>query len=236
MNGVLNVAAFCSATRVLGPGKRFALWVQGCPFDCPGCVSPEWREMKVATPFTPKGMAQKALAVPDLEGLTLSGGEPMVQAQALLEMVRRVRAEKPVSVICYTGFELEALVEKQSPAIDGLLAQIDVLIDGPYTARLNNNKGWRGSSNQRVHFLSGRYQDREMDFLDGNRDIEIHLFDDHYLMVGVHPVGVDDLFLSFFRESWKITTGKSIRKGKLKENYREEYKKGKAGRELQGRV
>lgn len=185
----LNIAALCPATRALGPGKRFAVWVQGCPFDCPNCASPDWKPIRPAERISPEALAEKVLAVNDLEGITLSGGEPMLQAAGLLRFVRLIQKERRLSVICYTGFTLEALREKNDPVIKGLLSVIDVLVDGPYIDRLNDNKGWRGSSNQAVHFLTGRYEDRAMEFEGRRRDVEVHLRGDHYLLVGVRPMG-----------------------------------------------
>ena len=187
----LNVAALCPSTRALGPGKRFAVWVQGCPFDCPHCGSPQWRPMTAALRYTPAGLADNILSVPDLEGITLSGGEPMIQAAGLLDLVRRVRNTRPPSVLCYTGFTLTALRRLNDPAITGLLREIDVLIDGPYIDRLNDDRGLRGSSNQGIHFLTGRYRDQADSMARRKREVEIHLADDHCLIVGVHPKGFE---------------------------------------------
>ncbi len=187
----LNIAALCPATRTLGPGKRFAIWVQGCPFNCANCGSPDWRPVRRAVMMAPEKLAEKVLAVNDLEGVTLSGGEPMLQADGLLRFVRLIREERRLSVICYTGFTLEALREKIDPAILDLLSEIDVLVDGLYIDRLNDNKGWRGSSNQTAHFLTGRYVGRAMEFEKRRRDVEVHLMGDHYLVVGVRPKGLE---------------------------------------------
>jgi anaerobic ribonucleoside-triphosphate reductase activating protein len=184
----LNIAAFCPASQALGPGKRFIVWVQGCCFSCQGCISPEWREMKEAMRISVAELAGKILQTPDLEGITISGGEPMLQANNLFVLTRLIRSVRPFSVICYTGFSIEELKEKNNPAIDGLLKEIDVLIDGRYIENRNNDKGLRGSNNQSIHFLTGLYKDREEYFISQKRDIEFHMLSDHYLIVGVHPV------------------------------------------------
>lgn len=187
MNDCLNIAAICPSTQTLGPGKRYVAWVQGCCFSCDNCGSSEWREMRQADLVRPEDLAAAILRVPDLEGITISGGEPMLQAANLIKLMGLVHAHRPLSVICYTGFTLEALKERNDQATDDLLAALDVLIDGPYMDQLNDNLGWRGSSNQRVHFLSGRYRELEAKFHSRRRDIEIHLRGGHYLVVGVHP-------------------------------------------------
>lgn len=186
----MNVAAICPATKALGPGTRFVVWVQGCCFSCENCGSPDWREEREAMRMPPAELAARVLATPEIEGLTISGGEPMLQAGNLCEAVRIIRQQREISVICYTGFTLEALKAKEDTAINSFIATIDVLIDGPYVDTLNDNAGWRGSSNQRVHFLTGLYQDRSEDFLNRRRDIEIHLLGKHYLMVGIKPINM----------------------------------------------
>ncbi len=187
---LLNLAELCPATRTLGPGQRFVLWVQGCCFNCPGCISPDWIPQVSGTWVEPRLLAEKILSVPGIEGLTVSGGEPMLQAQALSELF----AEVDCSIICYTGFTLEQLQGKSDPAIARVLSQIDVLIDGLYIAELNDNQGWRGSSNQRVHFLTPRLLEEASTFCSRRRDVEIHLRNDSALMVGVPPRHFSDTF------------------------------------------
>jgi len=183
----LNIAEICPSTKVLGPGNRFVIWVQGCCFDCYNCVSPEWTYMEDKMLISTEDLSQEILKARGIEGITISGGEPMLQAEALHELVRTVRYQKQLSVICYTGFTLEQLKEAGDPKIDAFLSQVDVIIDGPYVDRLNDNKGWRGSSNQQAHFLSGIYKDFAEEFINRKRDIEIHLFHNYYLMVGIKP-------------------------------------------------
>ena len=182
---LLNVAEICPATRTLGPGQRFAIWVQGCCFDCPGCVSPDWIPQKQATLVEPKQLADYILSIPGTEGLTISGGEPMLQAAALSELL--ACCDRDLSIICFTGFTLEQLYAKSNPAINQFLNRIDVLIDGQYVSALNDNKGWRGSSNQIVHFLTPRHLlDADL-FTERKRDVEIHLREASALVVGVPP-------------------------------------------------
>ncbi|MCL0087098.1 radical SAM protein [Thermodesulfovibrionales bacterium] len=183
----INVAAICPATRVLGPGKRFAIWVQGCCFACDNCCAPAWRAMKVATLLTPAALARRVLQTPGIEGLTISGGEPMLQAEGLAKLVQNIHSVRPLPIICYTGFTLEELKTKKDAAVAAFLAKIDVLVAGTYIDRLNDNKGLRGSTNQEIRFLSGVYQEFAVDFVNYPRDMEVHLFQDEYLLVGIKP-------------------------------------------------
>lgn len=184
---LLNVAEICSATRTLGPGQRFAIWVQGCCFNCPGCVSPDWIPQQSATWVEPQQLADCILSVPGTEGLTVSGGEPMLQAAALSELFLYLRQRRDLSIICFTGFTLAQLKAKSDPAIACVLNQLDVLIDGLYIAELNDNKGWRGSSNQVIHFLTPRHLPGANLFTERQRDMEIHVRETSALIVGVPP-------------------------------------------------
>lgn len=184
---LLNVAEICPATRTLGPGQRFVIWVQGCCFNCRGCVSPDWIPQKQATLVDPLRLADYILSVPGTEGLTVSGGEPMLQAAALSELFTYLRQHCDLSIMCFTGFALEQLQAKSSPAINQVLTLIDVLIDGLYIPELNDNKGWRGSSNQVIHFFTPRHLPETSLFTERKRDVEIHMRDESALLVGVPP-------------------------------------------------
>ena len=191
---LLNVAEICPATRTLGPGQRFVLWVQGCCFRCPGCVSPDWIPQKQANLIDPQQLATTILSVPGIEGLTVSGGEPMLQANALSELFTYLRQQRDLSIICFTGFTLVQLRAKDDPHLNRVLALIDVLIDGQYISELNDNKGWRGSSNQIVHHLSKRHLSEASLFTDRKRDVEIHVREESALMIGVPPKNFPEAF------------------------------------------
>jgi anaerobic ribonucleoside-triphosphate reductase activating protein len=186
----LNLAATCVGTRALGPGLRSAVWVQGCPFNCSGCMAPEWIPEAAARQLDPAELADHLLSRPGIDGLTLSGGEPMSQAAGLAATVRLARKARDLTVICYTGYRLRALTRRQSPSPDvaALLAQVDVLIDGPYVARLDDGRGIRGSSNQCVHHLTNRL--RNYPFETAARATELRIGGTEAFLVGVPPPGL----------------------------------------------
>ncbi len=180
----LNLAAFKSETRALGPGLRSAVWVQGCPFSCPGCIAPEWIPQRSANQVSTRQLADMILNCAEVTGITLSGGEPMQQAAALADLVRRVRAQREVDVICFTGFFLADLVVNDAgPGVSSLLAEIDVLVDGPYIAALNDERGLRGSSNQRFHYLTSRLKDIPFETMP--RKVEITIQEGNMLLAGI---------------------------------------------------
>lgn len=147
-----------SPVTVLGPYKRSVIWVQGCEFACPNCIVPEsWDEAGGET-IALTELASWILSQSDIEGITFSGGEPMLQAAALARLIDMVRQSRDLGVVCYTGYRLEQLQEKGTADQKSLLDRIDLLIDGTYIESLHEDLLWRGSSNQRLLTLTDRYR------------------------------------------------------------------------------
>jgi anaerobic ribonucleoside-triphosphate reductase activating protein len=189
----LNVAAICTRTRSLGPGLRAVLWVQGCPFHCPGCIAPDWIPIRPAHIYTPEQLVDQLLADPEVQGVTFSGGEPMLQALGLANLAYLARRRRDVSIICFTGFPKHVLeTTPPGPGVKELLDQVDVLIDGPYISRLNDNLGMRGSHNQKIYYLTDRLS--AFDLEENPRKAEIQIQDGQAMMVGVPPMGLEKAF------------------------------------------
>ncbi|MFF4353627.1 4Fe-4S single cluster domain-containing protein [Streptomyces sp. NPDC001530] len=188
---VLNVAATWTGTTALGPGRRSVVWVQGCPFHCRGCMSPDWIPMRRARLVAPADLVPELLGDPAVGGLTFSGGEPMFQAAGLAELARLARTVRDISVICFTGHRLEALRSRPpAPGVARLLEEVDVLIDGLYVAGLDDGRGLRGSSNQRVHHLTDRLTSYGYDFDSRPRSADIAVDGQNALLIGVPPTGL----------------------------------------------
>jgi len=158
---ILRVAQVIPCTEAEGPGRRFAVWVQGCPLRCPGCCNPEMlpsgggREADIGDLAE---QVRRAAAVQGVEGVSFLGGEPMAQAAGLAALARRVRG-MGMSVMVYSGFTLEEVRGSDDPAALDLLAETDLLVDGPYLRdRPERGRRWVGSDNQRVHALTDRYR------------------------------------------------------------------------------
>lgn len=180
---VLNIAAIAARTRALGPGTRAVVWVQGCPLDCPGCLAPQWIPFVPATGMTPKE-AVAQLDLEELTGLTFSGGEPMMQASGLAQLARLARQQKDLDIICFTGFRYERLLKNPpAPGISDLLAQVDVLIDGPFVQSLHDSIGLRGSSNQRILHLTPRLKQHDLE--SQTRNVEITISDGELGLIGI---------------------------------------------------
>jgi anaerobic ribonucleoside-triphosphate reductase activating protein len=167
----LNVAARVPNTEAEGPGQRYAIWLQGCPMRCPGCCNPELLEFRQATLTSVHDLLADILATPEIEGVTYLGGEPFAQAAALAPLSCELR-KAGLSTMCFSGYTLRQLRRSRRDDWAALLAQLDLLVDGPYIEKQRQtDRRWIGSSNQQIHFLSERYSDWD----EGANTIEIHL-------------------------------------------------------------
>jgi anaerobic ribonucleoside-triphosphate reductase activating protein len=188
-NKKINLAALCLKTEALGPGFRAVIWVQGCPFRCKGCISPDWIPFIQAQEYYPQHLAETLLADPEITGITISGGEPVMQASALVDLIEHSRKLRDINVILFSGYYYENLLAfPLGSAIRRLLSLVDVLIDGPYDEKHNDNRGLRGSINQRILHLTQRLAD--FDFETQIRTTEIQISSGELMFVGVPPVGV----------------------------------------------
>lgn len=169
----LRVAQIVPDTEAEGPGRRFAVWVQGCSLRCPGCCNPEmFAADRGGELVTPEALAARALATPGVEGVSVLGGEPFEQAAGVAELCRLVR-ESGRSVMVYSGYTLAEL--RGRPDAAALLAQVDLLVDGRYEReRPERRRRWLGSENQQLHFLTERYRADDPRFSTGNT-VELRL-------------------------------------------------------------
>ena len=168
----------------LGPGRRFAVWTQGCHRRCPGCISPNTWDLKGGYSTDTESLAQQALKS-NAQGITISGGEPFLQAEALVDFIQRVRMERDVGIIIYTGYTLEELQKLQTPGVDELLNHCDLLIDGAYIEEKNDGKNLRGSSNQRAIPLTDRYINEAAEYGTKEASVEFFFHETMVRMVGI---------------------------------------------------
>lgn len=178
----LNVFITEKCITTLGPYKRFGIWVQGCHRNCDGCVAKISHDPAQGK-LVDTGALSWEIIVSDVEGLTISGGEPFLQAEALVELIRKIKLMKDVGVIIYTGYLLEEAAEL--PGGKELLELTDLLIDGPYIKELDDGKSLRGSSNQRVIALSERYADQLHLYGAEGRDTESFVHSSIINIVGI---------------------------------------------------
>src|SRR5690349_5384651 len=156
---IFQVAQLVTATEAEGPGRRCALWFQGCPLRCPGCCNPEMLSFYGGQAMTLAEILDEVASARGhgIEGITLLGGEPIAHAEAAASLARAVKADG-LSVMVFSGYPLEEIRAMADPAVRELLNDTDILVDGPYRAELpERRRRWIGSSYQRIHFLTDRY-------------------------------------------------------------------------------
>lgn len=186
---MIRYADRIESCTVLGPGgNRAVLWVYGCCFHCRGCIAELYKD----GPY--QEVTAEALAdwycsgSVQTEGITISGGEPFLQAGELAEMLRQIRQRRDIGVIVYTGFLYEELLSRSQTeeGIRKFLEEIDLLIDGPYMEEFDQNQMAVGSSNQRIIQLTERYRDMaEAYYGMQGRKVEIRIFEGKAMLVGV---------------------------------------------------
>lgn len=188
LSNVLRIYMMVPRTQVLGPHLRFALWVQGCPFSCPGCMTPDAQPFDGGEELTVASLSCTITAESAIEGITISGGEPFCQAEPLASLIAAVKEVRELGIIIYTGYRLNELQHKAGsvPGIRALLELTDILIDGPYVESLNDGLSLRGSANQVVHQLTGRYNAIAGQYYGKpQRSVELHNYRDHVVMTGI---------------------------------------------------
>lgn len=154
----LKVGRLVAPVLNLGPGRRIGMWVQGCSLACHGCVSPSlWNR----TGGSALDIRQLAALMADLadkhqcQGITISGGEPFEQYEALMALCALIRKISTLDIFVYSGFRLREIEEKHPDRF--FLSVIDYLVDGRYIEHDNVGEPWRGSRNQQVlRFTAGK--------------------------------------------------------------------------------
>ena len=135
-----------------GEGIRSVIWFQGCSHNCPGCHNPETHDFKAGVEVSLKTMKKQIDELEYQTGVTFSGGDPMMQVEALYELASYVH-EKGMNAWVYTGYTFEELMilADKNDIFMKALEQIDVLVDGKFVMDLKSfDVQFRGSSNQRI--------------------------------------------------------------------------------------
>lgn len=197
-NHVLRVHRFLPETEVEGPGRRAALWVQGCPIKCPGCANGATWSFDGGYQTTVQELFGQICEQTNIEGVTFIGGEPFSQANALAALGRLCR-EQGLSVVTFTGYEYERLVAAARADWIALLAVTDLLLAGPFLeGQTDFSRPWIGSRNQKFVFLTDRYRQLQAHGWCSKNGLEIQIAPDGGIRLnGLAPV--EDI-LSFRHE------------------------------------
>lgn len=177
---ILRVYMKSRISEALGPYKRYILWVQGCERHCEGCIAKDSWDLNGGTTENINDVVNDILSVSEIEGITISGGEPFLQADALCELIREVKTKRDLGVIVYTGFYYNEI--KDNP----LTKLCDLIIDGEYVEELNDNLSLRGSSNQNIIPITERYTKIiEKYYGVQGRKTEMYFDDDGIKLIGI---------------------------------------------------
>lgn len=182
----MQVERIIADVETLGPDKRICIWVNGCNRNV-GCVSPELKSFKPENECDVIAVLER-FALNASVGVTVSGGEPFEQTAALALLVRFLRGKGVEDILVYTGYTLEELKCRQTDAESTryVLDNIGVLIDGPYIAELDNDKGnLKGSDNQRVIFVNGSLRKKYEAYYSDTRRMQEFLMLPHFVGVGI---------------------------------------------------
>ena len=170
----MKIHRIISKTFAEGPGYRFCIWVQGCPHRCKGCFATDTWDEASGTEYTYtriNEMLEKIL--PETDGITLLGGEPFLQAEELSLVASYVRSQGK-SVIAFSGYTYDELLNSDDDGIKKLLANVDLLIDGRYIEELQDfSRPLAGSSNQKFIYLSDRISPAVMEGYKNRLEVRI---------------------------------------------------------------
>ncbi|MCA6504055.1 MAG: radical SAM protein [Pseudanabaena sp. M135S2SP2A07QC] len=184
MTPQLNIMGYLNRSEVNGPGCRAVVWVQGCWRECPDCFNPASWSLAVNQLVSVEELAERILSEPANQGVTFSGGEPFLQATALADLARQVKAAG-LNVMSFTGYTLSELRSPSAPeGVEDLLDQLDILIDGPYVSALAIHKPDSpvSSRNQRLHIFNPAFADK-IDWASDQTEIHV-LKDGTYVFTG----------------------------------------------------
>jgi anaerobic ribonucleoside-triphosphate reductase activating protein len=178
----------------LGPGKRVALFTRGCDHRCPGCIIPDWWSFDPSKEKSvPDLLKEIQIIAPGEKAITLSGGDPFEQKD-LLPLLRGLRELGYNDILVYTGFTLEEI--ESDPEKKACLAYLDVLIDGPYLEKENDNRPLRGSANQRLILFTPALEKSYATALAApERSYDLIQEGESYRLIGIAPKGFQASFI-----------------------------------------
>ncbi len=194
----MQIGKILFPVTTLGPSKRLGIWTQGCNRFCNGCSNPELQIFDESKDVDVNSIYS---AVKDFgfEAVTFSGGEPFLQVKDLRALIELFLAGGCDDILIYSGYTLEELAAKKDEDVDFILANISVLIDGPFDIAKVDKTPLRGSSNQRVWVFNSKYKDAYEEFLKQEKKVDIFYFDKDVHFIGIPFKGYDDLYKRFIK-------------------------------------
>ncbi len=159
----LQVAGFLDNSTVNGVGLRSVVFLSGCHHDCTGCHNGDMQNPDYGESLKQSEILTRIKNnMPIIKGVTISGGEPFLQCDQLLPLLRQIRG---LTLDCwvYTGYTYEQLLTYAS--FKKLLPLIDVLVEGPFVEELlTTDLPYIGSTNQRILKLTKGLIQKQLHF------------------------------------------------------------------------
>ncbi len=158
----LRLHQFIPLSRANGPGARAVLWLQGCSLGCPGCFNPETHPFHQGQAMDITTLVERIRSYQgEIEGVTISGGEPFQQARPVLDLLQKIRAQTQLSLLLFSGYRRSEI--DQIRFAGEALNYVDILIAGRYEQENRIARGLIGSSNKQVIFLTQRYSMKDLE-------------------------------------------------------------------------
>lgn len=151
--GGIRIAGVIEESIVDGPGIRNVIFVQGCHHRCYKCHSPETIPYSGGKLQLIDDIAQRITQNKNIDGITISGGEPFLQAESVYNLIRKIKELRDANIWIYSGYTLDELlkISKHNSYISKILNICDTLVDGQYVDKLRSlDLPYIGSSNQRI--------------------------------------------------------------------------------------
>ena len=152
---------FLPTSRANGPGLRAVAWFQGCTLGCPGCFNHQTHSRRGGYWISVDQLFSQISALQNqVQGVTISGGEPLQQMRPLLKLLSRLRDETVLSILLFSGYTWTEI--ERMPMGKHVLDLLDVLVAGRYLQDQPRGRGLLGSKNQQIYFLSQRYSAKDV--------------------------------------------------------------------------
>ncbi len=161
----VRVHSFLMGSRANGPGIRNVVWFQGCTLNCPGCFNQATHDPEAGRKLTVEQVCDRLLdSKHPCDGITISGGEPFQQPEALLGLLRRLREKTAPPILVFSGYTEEDIM--RDPVRRSCAEFADALICGPYRMKAGSDlKHFIPSRNQKLILISDRLKDSDFEDL-----------------------------------------------------------------------
>lgn len=199
----LSVARVLFPVRTLGPGDRLGIWLYGCVRGCAGCANPELWSCNGAAPIKVSFLVDAVKKMDKvIEGVTITGGEPLLQCEAVSELLDGIL---PITedILLYTGYRMAELDDMQR----AVCQKVPVVIDGAYIRELNEEHPLKGSENQNIYYLNNDYREQYEAYMEKFRNTRItqtFRVSGGVVAAGIHKAD----FMDTYKEHIKSCLGK----------------------------